>query len=136
MRKVPATCDQRPAIGDARLKCRPMTASLSAREKKRILANLVDETNGAALYDSLASAEKDSRLSEVYRRLANVERKHADRWRQKLEAAGEKIPSLKVSWRTKTLGWIARHFGVGVVLPSVQTLEQADSSKYAQQTDA
>jgi len=39
------------------------------------------ETNGAALYDSLADAEKDSRLSEVYRRLANVERKHAERWR-------------------------------------------------------
>lgn len=109
---------------------------MSARERKRILGNLVDETNGAALYDSLAAAEKDSRLAEVYRRLANVERKHADRWRQKLEAAGEKIPALNVSWRTKTLGLIARRFGVGVVLPSVQTLEQADSSKYALQADA
>lgn len=111
-------------------------SALSPRERKRILENLVDETNGAALYDSLAAAEKDSRLAEVYRRLANVERKHADRWRQKLEAAGEKIPTPKVSWRTKTLGAIARRFGVGVVLPSVQSLEQADSSKYAKQADA
>jgi len=111
-------------------------SALSATERKRILANLVDETNGAALYDSLAAAEKDSRLAEVYRRLANVERRHADRWRQKLEAAGEKIPSPKVSWRTKTLGLIARRFGTGVVLPSVQSLEQADSSKYAKQADA
>ncbi|HSP34654.1 MAG TPA: VIT1/CCC1 transporter family protein [Thermoanaerobaculia bacterium] len=111
-------------------------AGLSATERKRILANLVDETNGAALYDSLAAAEKDSRLAEVYRRLANVERKHADRWRQKLEAAGEKVPAPRVSWRTKTLGWIAKRFGTGVVLPSVQTLEQADSSKYAKQADA
>jgi hypothetical protein len=31
--------------------------ALSAREKKRIVANLVDEMNGAALYDSLAKAE-------------------------------------------------------------------------------
>ncbi|HEY3056436.1 MAG TPA: VIT1/CCC1 transporter family protein [Thermoanaerobaculia bacterium] len=110
--------------------------ALSSRERKRILENLVDETNGAALYDALAAAEKDSRLAEVYRRLANVERKHADRWRQKLEAAGEKIPVPKVSWRTKTLGLIARRFGTGVVLPSVQSLEQADSSKYAKQADA
>jgi vacuolar iron transporter family protein len=110
--------------------------ALSPRERSRILDNLVDETNGAALYDSLAAAEKDSRLAEVYRRLANVERKHADRWRQKLEDAGEKIPALRISWRTKTLGWIARRFGVGVVLPSVQTLEQADSTKYAKQADA
>ncbi|HEX9163853.1 MAG TPA: VIT1/CCC1 transporter family protein [Thermoanaerobaculia bacterium] len=111
-------------------------SSMSAQERRRILDNLVDETNGAALYDSLAASEKDSRLSEVYRRLANVERKHADRWRQKLEAAGEKIPRLSISWRTKTLGWIARKFGTGVVLPSVQSLEQADSSKYALQADA
>jgi VIT1/CCC1 family predicted Fe2+/Mn2+ transporter len=111
-------------------------SSLTPRERKRIHANLVDETNGAALYDSLAAAEKDSRLAEVYRRLANVERKHADRWRQKLEAAGEKVPTPSVSWRTKTLGKIARHFGTGVVLPSVQALEQADSNKYAQQSDA
>jgi VIT1/CCC1 family predicted Fe2+/Mn2+ transporter len=111
-------------------------SALSSRERKRILENLVDETNGAALYDALASAEKDSRLAEVYRRLANVERKHADRWRQKLESAGEKFSTPKVSWRTKTLGWIARRFGTGVVLPSVQALEQVDSSKYAQQADA
>jgi VIT1/CCC1 family predicted Fe2+/Mn2+ transporter len=111
-------------------------SSLTSREKSRILGNLVDEVNGAALYDSLAAAEKDTRLAEVYRRLANVERKHADRWRQKLEAAGETIPDLRVSWRTKTLGLIARRFGVGVVLPSVQALEQTDSSKYAKQSDA
>src|SRR6266540_7177789 len=111
-------------------------SALGSRERKRILENLVDETNGAALYDALAAAEKDSRLAEVYRRLANVERKHADRWRQKLEVAGEKFPTPKVSWRTKTLGWIARRFGTGVVLPSVQSLEQADTNKYAQQADA
>ena len=111
-------------------------SALSAREKKRIFSNLVDETNGAALYDALAAAEKDSRLAEVYRRLANVERRHADRWREKLEAAGERIPLPKVSWRTKTLGFMARRFGTGAVLPSVQTLEQADSNKYAQQSDA
>ena len=113
-----------------------MTTSLSSRERTRLLANLADETNGAALYDSLAAAEKDSRLAEVYKRLADVERRHADRWRKKLEAAGEKIPDMRPSWRTRTLGWIARRFGSSSVLPSVQSLEQADSSKYAQQADA
>ncbi len=109
---------------------------LDPRERKRILANLTDETNGAALYDALAAAEKDSRLSEVYRRLASVERRHAARWRQKLEDAQESYAPPRVSWRTKTLGWIARRFGTSAVLPSVQSLEQADSSKYARQPDA
>ena len=110
--------------------------TLSAREKSRLIDNLIDEANGAALYDALASAEKDTRLAEVYRRLANVERKHADRWRQKLEAAGEKIPKLPITWRTRTLSFLARRFGTGIVLPTVQTLEQADSDKYKKQTDA
>jgi VIT1/CCC1 family predicted Fe2+/Mn2+ transporter len=112
------------------------TAKMSAREKERILDNLQDEVNGAALYDRLAAAEKDERLSEVYRRLANVERKHAARWKAKLEAAGESIPEISLSWQTRTLGFLARRFGTSTVLPTVQSLERAGGDKYAQQSDA
>jgi vacuolar iron transporter family protein len=114
----------------------PLFMSLSRRERDRLVENLVDELNGAALYDSLASAERDTRLAEVYRRLATVERRHADRWRRKLEDAGESLPSFQPSWRTRTLGFLARRFGSGSVLPSVQTLERADTDKYATQADA
>lgn len=110
--------------------------TLSARERNRLMENLVDELNGAALYDSLAAVEKDSRLAEVYRRLANVERRHADRWKKKLEEGGQPLPDFRPSWRTRTLGWIARRFGTGAVLPSVQTLEKTDTNKYATQADA
>ena len=110
--------------------------SLSRRERDRLVENLVDEWNGAALYDSLAEAEKDTRLAEVYRRLANVERRHAERWRRKLEEAGESLPPFRTSWRTRTLGWLAKRFGTTVVLPSVQNLEKADTNKYATQADA
>lgn len=109
---------------------------LTARERGRLVENLVDELNGAALYDSLAAAEKDDRLAEVYRRLANVERRHADRWRKKLEDAGETLPDFAPSWRTRTLGWLAKRFGTRLVLPSVQSLERADTNKYATQPDA
>jgi len=110
--------------------------ALTARERDRLVENLVDEMNGAALYDSLAGAEKDARLAEVYRRLASVERRHADRWRKKLEDAGEKLPDFRPTWRTRTLGWLARRFGTRLVLPSVQSLERADTNKYANQPDA
>src|ERR1700753_3065597 len=109
---------------------------LSGRERKRIVENLADEMNGAALYDALANAENDTRLAEGYRRLANVARRHADRWRAKLEEAGETVPRTVVSWRTRVLGFLAKRFGTSLVLPSVQTLERADSDKYAKQTDA
>jgi VIT1/CCC1 family predicted Fe2+/Mn2+ transporter len=109
---------------------------LSRRERSRLVENLVDELNGAALYDSLAAAEKDARLSEVYRRLADVERRHADRWRRRLEEAGESVAGFRPSWRTRTLGFLAKRFGAAVVLPSVQTLEIAGTNKYATQADA
>jgi len=110
--------------------------AMPARERKRLTENLVDELNGAALYDALAKAERDERLSEVYRRLASVERRHADRWRKKLEDAGETLPDFAPSWRTRTLGFLARRFGIGMVLPTVQSLERTDTNKYAGQTDA
>lgn len=109
---------------------------LSEVERKRLIENLTDEMNGAALYDALAAAEKDERLAEVYRRLASVEQRHAERWRKRLEDAGETLPRFTPSWRTRTLAWIAKHFGANVVLPSVQTLEAADTDKYATQSDA
>jgi VIT1/CCC1 family predicted Fe2+/Mn2+ transporter len=105
-------------------------------ERKRLRENLTDELNGAALYEALAKAEKDDRLAEVYRRLATVEQRHAERWRRRLEEAGETLAPFTPSWRTRTLGWIARRFGTSVVLPSVQTLEAADTDKYATQSDA
>ena len=113
-----------------------MRVALSRRERSRLVDNLVDELNGAALYESLAAAEKDGRLAEVYRRLAAVEKRHADRWRKRLEDEGVALPNFKPSWRTRTLGFLARRFGTGVVLPTVQTLEQTDTNKYATQPDA
>ena len=109
---------------------------LNERERKRLLENLADELNGAALYEALAAAEKDERLGEVYRRLATVERRHAERWRKRLEDAGETLRPFTPSWRTRTLAWVARRFGANVVLPSVQSLEVSGTDKYATQPDA
>jgi VIT1/CCC1 family predicted Fe2+/Mn2+ transporter len=114
----------------------PVPVQLTDIERKRLRENLTDELNGAALYEALAAAEKDDRLAEVYRRLATVEQRHAERWRKRLEEAGETLPPFSPSWRTRTLGWIARRFGTSVVLPSVQTLEAADTDKYSTQSDA
>jgi len=109
---------------------------LAGPERKRLLENLDDELNGVALYEALADAEKDERLAEVYRRLATVERRHADRWRKRLEDAGETLAPFRPSWRTRTLAWIARRFGTTAVLPSVKMVEATGSDRYAKQADA
>jgi VIT1/CCC1 family predicted Fe2+/Mn2+ transporter len=95
------------------------------------LASLNDERNGAYLYDALASAEKDLRLAEVYRRMAAVERRHADEWVDRLKSDGVDVPGFSPNWRSKTLAWAARRLGVATVLPTVIGNERKDSRKYA-----
>ncbi|HSB66495.1 MAG TPA: hypothetical protein VLD65_07945, partial [Anaerolineales bacterium] len=95
------------------------------------LASLNDEQNGAYLYEALASAEKDPRLSEVYHRMAAVESRHADEWVERLKSGGVAIPEFSPNWRSRTLAWVAHRMGVSAVLPTVIGNERKDSLKYA-----
>jgi VIT1/CCC1 family predicted Fe2+/Mn2+ transporter len=88
------------------------------------------------LYDALAQAEKDPKLSEVYQRMADVERKHAATWTRRLEAEHVPIPSFTPGWRSRVLAWAARRFGPGAVLPTIAGMEQKDTRKYAHTSGA
>ena len=50
--------------------------------------HLKDEADAAFLYDALAAAEPDSKRRDVFQRLAAVERRHVDLWRQMFERHG------------------------------------------------
>jgi VIT1/CCC1 family predicted Fe2+/Mn2+ transporter len=104
---------------------------MDSKMQSTALASLNDELNGAYLYDALSKAEKDPRLAEVYRRMATVERKHADTWVDRLKEGDVKIPDFSPSWRSRTLAWAAKHLGVGTVLPTVIGNERKDTRKYA-----
>ncbi|NWJ49668.1 MAG: VIT1/CCC1 transporter family protein [Bacteroidetes bacterium] len=103
---------------------------------KRYLENWSDERNSAMLYSFLAENEKDSRLSEVYNRLAATEIRHADRWERLIKENGGKVPSFKPTWRTKTLCWLAKNFGVEMVLPTVVGIEDKGTDGYKNQPEA
>jgi VIT1/CCC1 family predicted Fe2+/Mn2+ transporter len=89
-----------------------------------------EELDSAALYDALAGLETDTRLAEVYRRLAEQERHHAGTWAAALDGAGVRPPPFRPSWRTRMLIRLARRFGVGLVLPSIAAVEDAQASGY------
>jgi VIT1/CCC1 family predicted Fe2+/Mn2+ transporter len=105
-------------------------------DQRRYLQNLQGEVDGAALYEALAGAEKDPRTAEVYRKLAAVERAHAEFWRSQLDRIGAARPQLRPSLRARSLGWLARRFGVGFVLPTIASAEARDSSQYDNQPEA
>lgn len=103
---------------------------------KRFLENWQDEIESAYLYRSLASAEPQPSLAEVYRRLAQTEEDHARVWEDKLIEVGHRVPQRRIGWRTRTLVILARRFGAQFVLPTVNAMEQVDSHAYDQQPEA
>jgi len=97
------------------------------------LQNLLDERDGAALYQGLASVEKDPERARSFRELAEGERRHAEIWERKLEKAGAVLPPNRPSSRVRALVWLARRLGTGAVVPLVMDAESGDAEKYTEQ---
>jgi hypothetical protein len=106
------------------------------RNTARYVANWQDELDSAALYRAVAAAEPQPQLAEVYRKLAETEEAHARFWEEKLRAAGTSLPPRRVGWRTRMLAFLARRFGPSFVLPTLDTMEQADRASYDSQPEA
>lgn len=101
------------------------------------LQNLLDERDGAALYEGLAMHEKDPGRAQSFREIAAAERRHADIWKKKLEKEGAEIPPDRPSPRIRALIWLARRLGTAAVVPMVLEAEATDADKYdAQGGDA
>jgi hypothetical protein len=82
-----------------------------AEDVQRYRTNLQGEVDGAALYGVLAEAESDPNLAAVYRKLASVERAHAQFWRGHLDDKGVHGVKLAPSFRARALSWLATRFG-------------------------
>jgi vacuolar iron transporter family protein len=103
---------------------------------ERYAANLQGEIDSASLYRTLAQAERNPQLAQVYRRLAAIEEAHAEFWKTKLLDIDRRVPNLRPGFRTRALAWLARRFGPGFVLPTIGTLEHMDSGTYDTQPEA
>jgi VIT1/CCC1 family predicted Fe2+/Mn2+ transporter len=94
------------------------------------LQNLLDERDGAALYEGLAKYEKDAERAKSFLELAEAERRHAAIWERKLEKEGLTLPPDRASSRVRALVWLARRLGTSVVVPMVLDAEGVDADKY------
>lgn len=101
------------------------------------LQNLLDERDGAALYEGLARHERDPARAQAFRELAEAERRHAEVWIRKLEKQGVALPPDRPSSRVRALIWLARRLGSDAVVPMILETEAGDADKYdAQGGDA
>jgi VIT1/CCC1 family predicted Fe2+/Mn2+ transporter/rubrerythrin len=103
---------------------------------ERYRANYLAEQEGSELYQSLAKTERDPHLSELYRRMAETEQRHASIWADYLRKAGEPLPTFTPGWRMRMIIWVAQRFGVNSALPMVSSMERSASHDYDQQPEA
>lgn len=101
----------------------------------RYLRNLQDEVDSAAIYAAMAEREAAPELAEVYRRLGEVENRHARFWAGRLREAGAPVPEVTPTGRARVLAFLARRFGPRFVLPTVATLEELDKHVYDDQPE-
>jgi len=92
-----------------------------------------DERNSAFTYNALAEMQQDARIAEVYRRMAAVEIKHAEKWEGLLSEAGITLPAFKPEWRSRLLIGLARRLGPELIIPSLQAREKSGVTAYARQ---
>lgn len=125
---------QSPSGGRARAASAVMLQSASMEPRTDLwLQNLLDERDGAALYEGLAAVDRDPERARSFRELAEGERRHAEIWERKLRKVGAAIPPDRTGSRIRALLWLARRLGTPAVLPLVMETESGDAAKYQSQ---
>src|SRR5437867_2261767 len=77
-----------------------------------------DESDAAYLYGELAAQEPDPGKQEIYRQLADVERRHTELWAKLLSNNGRPVATdPPPSFKARILAWLGRRFGPRYLLP-------------------
>jgi len=96
----------------------------------RWLATRRDELDAEAVYRALAAAEADAARKEVFEKIADDERRHAEHWEERLRKAGIDPGPAAPSQRARLLCRLARDFGDTVVLPIMRDREVQATESY------
>jgi vacuolar iron transporter family protein len=89
-----------------------------------------DERDAAYLYRALAAVERDHDRKQLFEKLAVVEDRHAERWRELFAQSGRPLPAYATARRTRMLAWVAKHFGTTVILPLMLAEEGREVQAY------
>jgi vacuolar iron transporter family protein len=112
------------------------TDSADAADSARLLRNWRAEKNSETLYRALARLARSPADVDMYSGLADAEGRHAHFWERRLLAARHAVPPFRPSFRTTFSIRLARHLGLGIVVPSLVVTEMKDRDAYADQDDA
>jgi vacuolar iron transporter family protein len=89
-----------------------------------------DERDAAYLYRALAAVEPNGDRKQLFEKLAVVEDRHAERWRELFAESGRPLPEYATATRTRLLAWVAKQFGTSVILPLMLAEEGREVQAY------
>ena len=108
---------------------------MSSADLHRYLANWQAEIDSTLQYLAMADHEPDKVTARVYKNLADIERRHADFWENRLRTAGHDPGPRKPSWRARVLIACARRWGAKSVLETVASNEYQARDDYVPQQE-
>jgi VIT1/CCC1 family predicted Fe2+/Mn2+ transporter len=114
----------------------PPAPAASPDDIKRYRNNYRGEIDGVEIYRRLAAAEKDPQRAKIFLDLSETEKKHVQRWADKLRAAGAPVPDARPSLRVRILGFLADRLGPRAVLPMISAMESGGFDDYLSQEGA
>lgn len=87
--------------------------------------NVQTEIDAGYLYGKLAENEKDETIANVFRRMSEIEKGHAEAFAKKENL---QVQDLRPSWRAKTLNRIGKIFGYSYVVGALMDTEKSISN--------
>lgn len=111
------------------------TTPANQADPARWRSNLQGEVDGAHIYRAMAANAGDERLAKIYEELAAAEERHAELWRGLLVDANLPV-RVRPSWRARSMAFLARHFGAGMVAPTMASEERRGRAMYDDQPEA
>ena len=91
----------------------------------------IEEKQSAWLYRALAEAERDSRIADLFRALADAAEDQARTWEKAAASAGQALPAqFQPSARARLVAQLARRLGPRRVKPALAALKVRGLSAY------
>jgi predicted membrane protein (TIGR00267 family) len=89
-----------------------------------------DEMEAASIYDRMAQEATGEEVRELLREMRDTERRHAQRWEQRIRQLGGELPPPPSPWKARWLGWLSRWVGQQRAFSQLEALEHQAFAGY------
>lgn len=95
-----------------------------SKEIQKLQAYWRDEMEAASVYDRLAQETPAEEVRELLQEMRDTERRHAQRWEERIRQLGGELPPPPSPWKARWLGWLSRWVGQQRVFRQLEAVEQ------------